>query len=146
MALNKKEFGMLILRVALGAVFAVHGWDKLENIEATLVSFSYLGLSSFLAYLVTWAELLSGLALIAGVFTNIAGYLIAAIMAFAMVLVKFKVGFVGGYEFDLILFASALAVAFHGAGPYSLSGALCGCGRCLFCGAGLGANEESPAA
>ena len=79
-------------------------------------------------------EFLGCIAMVLGLFTRIAGYLLATVMVFAIVLVKFEGGFLGGYEFDLILLASALAVAWSGAGPYSVSGKICGCGNCGMCG------------
>jgi putative oxidoreductase len=129
-----KVCGLFLLRVVVGVVFLAHGWQKIQGMEGTIGFFASLGLAPFFAYLVAWTEFLAGSAVLLGVFTRVAGYLLALVMVFAIFLVKFKMGFLGGYETDLILLVAALAVAFSGAGPYSLSGKVCGCGSCGFCG------------
>jgi putative oxidoreductase len=131
---NKRELGMLILRVVVGAVFIAHGWAKLQGMEGTIGFFDTLGLASFFAYLVTWTEILAGLAMLLGIYTRIAGYLLAIVMVFAILLAKFQMGFLGGYELELTLLAASLALALSGAGPYSVSGQMCGCGACGMCG------------
>lgn len=125
---------MFFLRVVLGVIFIAHGWAKIQGMEGTIGFFGSLGLAPFFAYLVAWTEFLGGLAMVLGLYTRVAGYLIAIVMVFAIVLAKFKMGFLGGYELDLILLASALVIAQHGSGPYSVSGKVCGCGNCAMCG------------
>ncbi len=125
---------MFLLRVVLGAVFIAHGWDKIQNMPGVIGFFGSLGLAPMFAYLVAYVELLGGVAVLLGVYSRLAGYLLAIVMVFAIFLVKMKVGFLGGYELDLMLLASSLAVAWNGAGPYSVSGKMCGCGSCGMCG------------
>lgn len=129
-----KAWGVFLVRVVLGLVFIMHGLAKIQNMEGTIGFFASLGLASFFAYLVAYVELLGGIAVLLGIYSRVAGYLLAVIMVFAIFMVKLKSGFVGGYEFDLLLLVSALLVAWHGAGPYSVSGKMCGCGSCGFCG------------
>ncbi|MDQ3245253.1 MAG: DoxX family protein [bacterium] len=129
-----KEWGMFILRVVLGVAFFIHGWDKLQNIDGVIGFFSSIGLPPFFAYLVAWSETLAGLALILGFFTQIAGYVISIIMLVAIFKVKLKGGYLGGYELDLIYLASALAIAWSGAGSISGSAMMCGCSNCMMCG------------
>lgn len=137
MVLDRAKVGMFVLRVVLGAIFFAHGWDKLQNMDMIVGFFSQIGISPFFSYVVAWTELLAGLAIIFGIFTRIAGYLIIIVMLAAMYFVKFKAGFLGGYEFDLILLASALAIAWTGPGMFSIAGRVCGCGNCMLCGGGM---------
>jgi putative oxidoreductase len=65
------------------------------------------------AIVVTAVELLSGLAILAGVFTRWAALLLVADMAVAILAVKLHGGFFApaGFEFELTLLAGALTLA-----------------------------------
>lgn len=132
--MNFKVLSLFLLRVVVGVVFIAHGWAKISNMEGTIGFFASLGLASVLAYVVAYVEFLGGLAVLLGVYSRWASYALALVMVGAIYTVKFQSGFMGGYELDLVLFASALVIAFSGAGPYSLSGKVCGCGSCAMCG------------
>jgi uncharacterized membrane protein YphA (DoxX/SURF4 family) len=79
-----------------------------------------LGLPSFMGWLVGLVEMLGGLAVLAGAYTCIAGGLLALVMIGAIALVKGKLGFVGGYEYELVLLLLALGVAMLGPGKYAV--------------------------
>ncbi len=108
--------GLFLIRFGLGLVFVVHGWQKLSDIGMIVGFFNGLGLPAIVAYVVAVIELLGGLAMICGVWTKCAGWLLAIVMAGAIILVKGKMGFIGGYELDLLLFLTALGIAFTGPG------------------------------
>lgn len=132
----KCPWGMTILRVVVGIVFLAHGMSKLQNMEGTISFFASLGMAPFLAYLVAWAETLSGIMLIVGFMTMYASYVIAIIMIVAIFTVKLKAGLLGGFELDLVLLASALALAWSNTSHMSLDKAMgmkCGCGSCTMC-------------
>ena len=111
---------MLIIRLALAAVFLSHGLAKLAHMDSTIGFFSRLNLSPFWAYLVAIVETAGGAAMLFGIFTMWAGILLALVMAGALYFFKFSVGFFGGAEFDLVLLLTALAVAFGGPGKHRL--------------------------
>lgn len=113
-------WGLVLVRVGLAAVFIAHGYAKLANIDQTIAFFGSLGLASFFAYLVGLVELLGGLAMLLGVYTKYAGYLLALVMLVAIVKVKWAVGFMGGWEFDLVLLLNALAISWTGPGEYTV--------------------------
>lgn len=119
------HLGILALRLAVGVPFLLHGFQKLSNLEQTTGFFSSLGVPGFLATLVGVVELVGGLALILGVGTMLAGYALAAIMLAAIILVKGKMGILGGHELEFVLLLAALAVANLGCGSYSMCAKMC---------------------
>ncbi|MDQ0205238.1 DoxX family protein [Alkalicoccobacillus murimartini] len=111
----KTEIGLLLLRIVVGITFLIHGLDKFNGgIEGTVASFVDMGFPGFLAYVVTFAEVLGGLALIIGLFTRVVSIVFAIIMGVAIYQVKLSAGFLGGYELDLVLLASSLMLALSG--------------------------------
>lgn len=117
----------LVLRVALGLIFAWHGYQKIFVVGMPGVA-GFLGslgipLPSLMAYILAYGELIGGLLLIAGLLTHwVAKFdIIVAIVAFLTV--HMSKGFSiagGGYEFIMLIFAAAVALLITGAGKYSL--------------------------
>ncbi|TQK74286.1 DoxX-like protein [Brevibacillus sp. AG162] len=105
------EKSFAVLRIGTGILFFIHGIAKLQRgMAAVVTTFGDLGLPGWLAYLVLIVELIGGLALIIGVGARYAAWGLAAIMAGAIVTVKWAKGFVGGYELDLILLLVTICV------------------------------------
>lgn len=117
---DNPDVGLLLIRFGLAAVFIVHGLLKFGDLDMTAGFFASLGLPAFMAYVVAAVETLGGLAMLLGYKARIAGYLLAVVMAVAIILVKAPVGFVGGYEFDLMLLLASLGIALAGSGRYAL--------------------------
>ena len=117
----------LVLRVALGAIFAWHGYDKiftvgLPGIEGFLGSIG-IPLAGVMAYVLAYGELIFGLLLIVGLFTHWAAKFAAIVGVVAFFTVHLKNGFAignGGYEFIMLIFAAAVSLIITGAGKYSL--------------------------
>lgn len=116
--IKNHDLGLLVLRLAVGIVFVAHGWDKFMEIAQTVSFFETLGMPAFVAYIVAAVEFLGGLALILGTWTTTAGFLLAIVMIAAIFLTKLPSGLLGGYEYELVLLAGALAVALLGTGKY----------------------------
>ncbi len=112
--------GLLSIRIGLAAVFIVHGAMKLADVTATMAGFDAMGLPSWLGVVVGIIELLGGVAMLLGMYVKYAGYALAAVMIGAILSVKWKMGFVGGWEFDFILLAASLGLAWTGAGKYAV--------------------------
>lgn len=126
--------GLLLVRVALGFVFVMHGGQK-------LFVFGHAGVTGFMtslgipfpdvsAVLVTAVELGGGLALLAGAFTRVAAFLIAGNMAVATLTAHLPNGFFlpAGYEYAVTLMLVSGAVMMMGAGAYSVDSLLAGRG------------------
>lgn len=114
------NFGLLFIRIAVGAVFIVHGVQKLQGMEGTIGFFGDLGISPFVAQLVAYAEVIGGGLVLLGLFTAIGAFILSVVMLGAIYYVKAAMGFSGGYEFDLTLLMSNLALMAAGAGKFSL--------------------------
>ena len=123
-------FGLLVLRLVVGGIFAAHGAQKVfeYTIPGTIGSFSGMGipLPEIAAPFVAFLELIGGILFALGLFTRPVGILLAVDMVVALVAVHLPAGLwvgEGGYEFVAVLGVAALALAFTGAGRFSLDGA-----------------------
>lgn len=124
------SLGILVIRVVAGAIFAAHGAQKIFEftLPGTIGGFAGMGvpLPEIAAPVVAFVELIGGILLILGLFTRPVGILLAIDMVVAIIAVHLPAGLWvgdGGYEFVAVLGAAALALAFTGAGRYSLDGA-----------------------
>ena len=118
-----KPLGLLVLRLALGAVFISAGYPKLSEPARWLRAFPAMGFPSYFAYIAGILELFGGGLLILGLFTRGAALLLAIEMGLVVGRTKLPaVGIYafGQYEFQLVLSAAALALATTGAGLISL--------------------------
>jgi putative oxidoreductase len=125
------DLGLLILRLVIGMTLAAHGSQKLLGwfggwgIAGTGSFFEQLGFrpGRFHAALAGIVEIAGGLLLAAGLFTPLAAAAIIGVMVVAVGSVHWTKGFFvqnGGFEYNLVLAAAALAVAFTGPGSLSL--------------------------
>jgi putative oxidoreductase len=129
------DTALLVLRLVIGSIFVAHGWQKVftYGIPGITAAFTHMGvpLPTLVAPLVAVLELVGGAALILGIFTRIAGFLLAIDMFCAILIVHGKNGFFlpKGMEFVLGNMGMALALALAGAGAYSLDAMLARRGR-----------------
>lgn len=119
---NGMDLGLLLVRLAAGVIFVMHGYDKLFGkigMDAFTKMVEGIGfpLPALFAYLAALTEFLGGLALIFGVFTCYAGALLAIVMLVAMTAVKGWALPKG--DVDLILMATALMFAFGHPGKFT---------------------------
>lgn len=117
--------GLVVLRLALGLIFTVHGFDKFAGgIENTAGFFESIGISGGLAYVVATIELIGGILMILGLGTRVVAAFFIAVMLGAIVTVKSGTGFIGGYELDLALLGMSLALLISGGGTISVDSKL----------------------
>ncbi len=122
------NWGLLILRVVVGAVFVMHGGQKLfaHGLPGFTVMLTDLGIPwpAFAAVVVALVEFAGGVLLVAGLFVRPVAALIAADMVVAILKVHLPNGFFlpGGYEFALTELGASLALILLGAGAWSIDG------------------------
>jgi len=125
------DIGLLVLRLAVGLTMAAHGGQKLFG---WFGGYGLNGTGGFLeslgfrpgrvhAALAGTAEFGGGLLIALGLLTPVGAALIIAVMVVAIGSVHLPKGFFvsdGGFEYNLMIVASSIALAFAGPGAYSL--------------------------
>jgi putative oxidoreductase len=126
------EYGLLLLRLVVGLLFAGHGAQKLfgwfggGGPQGTAGFFASLGYRrpAVMALVAGLSELAGGLLLALGFLTPVASLLLAVVMLNAIATVKWPQGLLGGYEFELTLLAVVIALTATGPGEISLDDAV----------------------
>ena len=120
------DYGLLLIRLALGLIMVAHGGQKLFTYGYSGVAggMAQMGLPApqIAAALIIAAELGGGILMLAGLFTRFAGAAFAFAMAVAAIQVHLPNGFFmpNGYEFTMMLALTSLGIAFTGAGRFSI--------------------------
>ncbi len=123
-----EPLALTLLRISTGIIMAAHGWDKLQNLNATVEQFGAMGIPKAGVYLAIAGELGGGLGLIVGLLTPVAAFGVFCTMAVAILHVHLKNGLFakdGGFEYPLTLAMVALYFIMRGAGPVSLDALFC---------------------
>jgi putative oxidoreductase len=120
---NKINVGLasLILRVVTGGYFAKEGIAKVQNLEGVAGWFGSLGVPSFLAYFVTFGELIGGIALILGLYTRLAAVLGIPIMLGATYFLA-NGTIMGPWQYPFLVATVFLALFLQGGGSFALKG------------------------
>jgi putative oxidoreductase len=119
------DWGLLALRIAVGAIFLVHGtqkWAMWKMQPSEQMPAKMLAMMKFLSVV----EPLGGLAVLIGFLTQVASLGLGVIMIGAIAMKKsmMKVPFTAmdkmGWEFDFIILAATITLFIFGAGAIGL--------------------------
>lgn len=131
---DAQNLGLLALRVAVGVTMIAHGYNHIwggGKIAGTAGWFESLGMKpgKLHAWLASVTELGAGALLVLGLLMPLAGGASAGVMLVAWITNHRTNGFFifrpgEGYEYVMNLFVASLALAFVGAGEWSLDHAL----------------------
>jgi putative oxidoreductase len=120
------RYGITLLRLSLGLMFAAHGLLKVFvfTLPGTAGYFESVGFPGFLAYIVAPAEVIAGVALLLGFHTRAVAAVMIPLLLGAT-LVHLGNGWVfsapkGGWEYPLYLVVAALAQSLLGSGALAL--------------------------
>ena len=134
---TRAGYGLTILRIAVGVIFAAHGSQKLfglfggYGLAGTAQWMESIGLTPgyLMASLAGGTEFFAGLALIIGLLVRPAALGLAFLSLVAIFSVHISNGLFmanNGYEFALALLAGSIAVLIEGAGKLSADRAIAG--------------------
>ena len=126
MAKNYKinQWSLLILRLAIAAIFIYHGYGKLfvsggfPKAVAMMNNLS-IPLPTYSALLVGVVEFFGGILLLLGLLTKWASLALIADMLVALFKLHLKQGF-GASEFVLLVMASLIVILLSGSGKFSM--------------------------
>lgn len=114
----------LIARVVLGALFVIHGYPKVKDLKKTAGWVKSTGFPGGAAFATPFSllEFFGGLALIAGLLTQVVALLFVLEMAATTIFSKYtlKKKLVLGYELDILYLVLALVIVLLGAGAWSV--------------------------
>jgi putative oxidoreductase len=121
------DIAPLVLRLAVGSIFAYHGYQKLTQMGIDGVA-GFLGPMGFpmpeaFAVILIAVELIGGIFLILGAFTHWSAKLLTVVALVALFMVHLKNGFpvgAGGYEFMMLIAAVTISLLITGPGKYSV--------------------------
>jgi putative oxidoreductase len=119
------SYGIFIVRITMGALFAVHGYQKFAGgIGGVVGFFSKLGLPApgLLAPFIAGLELIGGILLILGIGTRWISVLFACEMLVTTVLIQIPAKGWNGADLDRMLLAASLLFILAGPGALAVQG------------------------
>lgn len=127
------NYGPLILRVVLGSIIIVHGWDKLgEGFQPFMQYFTeVLDMPAFLGWLTVFIETAASTLLVLGFATRFNAMLVFGLFVGMIFFVHWSDGFLmnwfgqmdageEGFEYHLLVLAMSAALFVMGSGAFSI--------------------------
>ena len=116
----KAEYGSFILRLAVGLIMLVQGISKVSNLEPVVGWFSSLGVPPIITYIVSFGELIGGVALILGLYTRLAALLLIPIMLGAVYFIMTGAIQGGIWYYPALVVAVCIVLYLQGSGVAAL--------------------------
>lgn len=117
------DFSLLLVRIAVGVIFAAHGSQKLFGAFDGPGLTALVGQMGPIGYLVAIGEFFGGLGLIVGFLTRFSAASLIVIMIGAIAMVHGKNGFFlqnSGFEYNIALIGLLVPILIAGPGRYSI--------------------------
>ena len=115
---------LLSLRVLVAIIFLWHGVPKAFDIAMAMAKFQGFGLPPVLGPITGWAEVVAGVLVLVGFKHRWANWVLAVIIAGALVTVQiplaFTAGFHPGLERDLLILVATLLLSVYGPGLWAV--------------------------
>jgi len=128
--LAHRSIGLLLIRIAVGLVFLMHGWTKIGNLSGVEGMFTGFGLPGVTGILIAWLEVIGGVALIVGILPRLFALLFGIEMLVAIFLTGFGRGLYRPHELEIFLMLVSFGIMFAGSGRFAFWS-----GECRRCGA-----------
>ena len=128
-----EDLALALLRATMGAVFVAHGWPKIFRNTATvdgprrteqLLRSKGVPYPAVLAALAGYVEAVGGLMVFLGLLTRLAVIPLILILILAIPMVKWKKGFVDGWDWPFTLIIVGIVLLMSGAGEISVDALL----------------------
>lgn len=118
-------YALMLMRLVIGVIFIYHGYPKVMDPEPVKEMFISLQLPVEAAWALGYVEVVAGALMLLGLFTSLAGLLLAAVMVGAIVLVQAPAAIeawqlTAGLERDAMLLVGNLVLMMLGPGVWSL--------------------------
>src|SRR5438093_2236891 len=114
------DYGLLPIRIIAGLTLIAHGLPKFFDVSGGYGFFESVNLPSELFVPIGLLEVVGGFAILLGILTRIASALLIIEMLGAILMVKLSKGFIGGYEFELLLISIFMSLVILGPGKISI--------------------------
>lgn len=124
-----EDYAIALLRATMGAVFMAHGWPKIFRNTDTghgprrtenLLRSKGVPYPAGVALLAGYVETLCGFLLVVGLLTRVAVIPLIVILILAIPMVKWKQGFVDGWDWPFTLGIVGIVLLIQGPGPMSI--------------------------
>ncbi len=119
---SRKDILTLVARLIIGGIFIYAGWVKVTDMPATIQWFATMGISPLWTYVAAYAELIGGIFIVAGFYSQVAAGILGVVMLVAIY--KSRAMGLEGFMPPLAVLAALVMILGNGAGSCSL-------GRCL---------------
>jgi putative oxidoreductase len=126
------DTGLVVIRLMAGAVLAIHGWAKMQNIDPFVdtVKSIQIPLPETMAWVAAASEFFGGIFLAGGLLTRVAALFVMGTMGVAVFQAHAKDPFVStnNRQFAAVLLATAAGIFLTGPGRFALDTLIAGSG------------------